>query len=418
MRSLGQLMRSLGQPDGPDSRVAMGRASVQALPSRPAVGRDLRLDFFRGLALFCIFVDHIPNNVLALFTLQAIGFSDAAEVFILISGYTAGLVYGGAYDREGIVRATARVYARVWQLYVAHVFLFMLYMALVAHTTAGVTNQLYAEELGAGEFLKQPDVAILMALTLQFQPAFMDILPMYIVLLGLMPLLLVGLSLSPVATLGASLGLYLAVWFIGGIEPPAYPGPDQKWFFNPAAWQLLFYLGAYLAYGNLHGGHAWVGSRALFTAAVVVSAFGFIIDVSWTLHLIRPEVPALLLKQMAPYLSKTDLSIFRLVNVLALALLVVRLFSPQSPWLSTRWAAPFILCGRHSLHVFCLGILLSLVAHLAITELYGGMLLHLGASAAGIAILVGFAWMLDWFRRSDPRTRSAVRVAVGADGER
>jgi hypothetical protein len=412
-------MHMRGQVEPLDHRTTAGQQSApRTAAGVRAVERDLRLDFFRGLALFCIFVDHIPNNILALFTLQAIGFSDAAEVFILISGYTAGLVYGGAYDREGFVRSAARVYARVWQLYVAHVFLFMIYMALVAHATAGVTDQLYAEELGAADFLKQPDVAIVKALTLQFQPAFMDILPMYIVLLGAMPLVLAGLSRAPLATLIASAALYSAVWFVNGIEPPAYPGPDQKWFFNPAAWQLLFYLGAYLGYRKLHGGHAWARHRVLLALAVAVASFGFVVDVSWSLHSIRPELPALLLKQITPYLSKTDLSIFRLVNVLALALLVVHLFSPQSAWLSTRWAAPFILCGRHSLHVFCLGILLSLVAHLVITELYGGVLLHLGASGAGIALLVGFAWVLNWFRGADPRRRSAVRVAVGADGER
>ena len=62
----------------------------------PVIERDLRLDFFRGLALFCIFIDHIPNNILAKFTLQSLMFADAAEVFILISGYTAGMVYGRA----------------------------------------------------------------------------------------------------------------------------------------------------------------------------------------------------------------------------------------------------------------------------------------------------------------------------------
>jgi hypothetical protein len=129
-------------------------------------------------------------------------------------------------------------------------------------------------------------------------------------------------------------------------------------------------------------------------------------------------VPALLLKQMGPYLSKTDLSIFRLINVLSLSLLVVRLLSPQSRWLSTPWTAPFILCGRHSLHIFCLGILLSLVAHLVITEFYGGALLQVATSAAGIALLVGFAWLLEWFRRPDQGAKSSRRIAVGAEVER
>ncbi|HEX5454837.1 MAG TPA: OpgC domain-containing protein, partial [Stellaceae bacterium] len=56
--------------------------------------RDLRLDFFRGLALIFIFVDHVPANFLSYFTLHSTAFFDAAEVFIFISGFTAALVYG------------------------------------------------------------------------------------------------------------------------------------------------------------------------------------------------------------------------------------------------------------------------------------------------------------------------------------
>ena len=63
-------------------------------PAVPSQQRDLRLDFFRGLALIFIFIDHIPENVLSYFTPQAFQFYDAAEVFIFISGYTAALVYG------------------------------------------------------------------------------------------------------------------------------------------------------------------------------------------------------------------------------------------------------------------------------------------------------------------------------------
>src|SRR5262249_13104504 len=58
--------------------------------------RDLRLDLFRGLSLLVIFIDHIPNNVLSYVTLHSIAFSDAAEVFIFISGYAAATVYGRA----------------------------------------------------------------------------------------------------------------------------------------------------------------------------------------------------------------------------------------------------------------------------------------------------------------------------------
>ena len=58
-----------------------------------ASGRDIRLDLFRGLALWFIFVDHIPTNVVSWFTVRNYGFSDATEVFVFISGYTAVIAY-------------------------------------------------------------------------------------------------------------------------------------------------------------------------------------------------------------------------------------------------------------------------------------------------------------------------------------
>src|ERR671922_1155345 len=139
--------------------------------------RDLRLDFFRGVALFSIFIDHVAwNSLLAQFTLQALGFSDAAEVFILISGYTAGMVYGRAIERQGLLRAATRIYHRVWQLYVAHVFLFMQFMATMAYLVDTFNNAIYAEELRAADFLKEPGVAAVQALSPPFPSQLLAIL--------------------------------------------------------------------------------------------------------------------------------------------------------------------------------------------------------------------------------------------------
>src|SRR5580704_8956151 len=120
-------------------------------PAQPSEARDLRLDFFRGLALFFIFIDHIPENILSYFTLPSIGFSDAAEVFIFISGYTAALVYGRALRRQGVLFATAQIYHRVWQLYVAHIFLFVIFTAEVSYAIFAVRNPMYADEMGVGD---------------------------------------------------------------------------------------------------------------------------------------------------------------------------------------------------------------------------------------------------------------------------
>lgn len=82
--------------------------------------RDLRVDFFRGLALWWIFADHIPDNWIARFSLQNFALCDATEVFVLLAGYAAGLAYGRSMDRHGWVFAGADVLKRAWTLYVAH----------------------------------------------------------------------------------------------------------------------------------------------------------------------------------------------------------------------------------------------------------------------------------------------------------
>ena len=188
----------------------------------PSTQRDLRLDFFRGLSLIFIFIDHIPYNVLSYFTLQSNTFFDAAEVFIFISGYTAALVYGRRLAAKGAIYATAQIWRRAWTLYVAHIFLFVLFIAEVSYTAATFKNPMYNEEMRVADFLDEPHIAIIQALLLRFQPAFLDILPMYIVLLVIFPAVLLGLRRHWLLVLVPSAALYLAVQ-IFGISVAAYP---------------------------------------------------------------------------------------------------------------------------------------------------------------------------------------------------
>jgi hypothetical protein len=370
--------------------------SIAASPT--ATERDLRLDFFRGFALFSIFIDHIPNNILSQFTLQSLMFSDAAEVFILISGYTAGMVYGRVMERQGFLAAGTRVYHRVWQLYVAHVFVFMIFMATVSYTADSFNKWLYAEELGATDFLDEPGLALVQALMLQFQPGFMGILPVYIVLLAVLPLVLAGFRSWSGVMLFASFALWLAVQFDDRIALPVYPGPDRVWVFNPLAWQVLFLLGAWFGWRNIESGVSWLNRRWLLWLAAGFSLAGFLIRFSWTLHGFYDPIPALVsAKLLWPLLSKTDLGLLRVANVLAVALLVARLIRPQARLLVSPVAWPFLICGRNSLYIFCLGILLSVLGRLVLNEFFGGLAMQFAVSLAGVAIMTAVAALLEWF---------------------
>src|ERR1044071_8747564 len=99
----------------------------------PEKGRDLRLDLFRGIANWAIFLDHIPDNVVNWITTRNYGFSDAADLFVFISGYTASFVYARMMIDRGFIVGATRLFKRVWQLYVAHVILFVIYIVSISY---------------------------------------------------------------------------------------------------------------------------------------------------------------------------------------------------------------------------------------------------------------------------------------------
>src|SRR5262245_11373822 len=109
--------------------------------------RDLRLDFFRGLALWLIFIDHVPNNIVGWVTVRNYGFSDAAEIFIFISGYSAAIAYSRVMRERGFLIASIRILKRVGQLYIAFVLLLAAFFAQIAYIARTFDNPLFAEEM-------------------------------------------------------------------------------------------------------------------------------------------------------------------------------------------------------------------------------------------------------------------------------
>jgi hypothetical protein len=361
----------------------------------PALARDLRLDFFRGIALIFIFIDHIPENILSYFTIQAVEFFDAAEVFIFISGYTAALVYGQILVSQGGFYAAARVLGRAWQLYIAHIFLFVMFIAEVSYTVTTFNNPMYNDEMRVGDFLDEPHVAIVKALLLQFQPTFLDILPLYILLLVIFPAVLLGLRWRPLIVLIPSLLLYLVVQ-VTNVSVPAYP-EGHVWYFNPLAWQFLFISGAALGFPARHDQRWSRWARALFPLAVLVIAAGFVIKLSWSIHGIWDPFPGLLLKELWP-VNKNNLSPIRIVPFFAAVAVVAAVVPADAAALRSRLAKPLLLCGQQSLEIFCLGILLSALGHFVLSEYNSAIGTQLVVNLVGILVMCLTARMLDWYK--------------------
>jgi hypothetical protein len=232
------------------------------------------------------------------------------------------------------------------------------------------------------------------------------------VLLAVLPFVLAGFRSWPAVISLISFALWLAVQFDNRVALSAYPGPDRVWFLNPFAWQALFVLGAWFGWRNIHGGVSWLGNRWLFWLAAALSLAGFLIRVNWTLHGFYDPIPALVsTKLLWPFLSKTNMGLLRLANVLAAALLAASLIGPRARFLTSSAAWPFLICGRNSLYIFCLGILLSVLGHLVLNEFFGGLAMQFVVSAAGVVIMIAVAALLEWFVTAQGRPGGG---AVGA----
>jgi hypothetical protein len=361
--------------------------------------RDLRLDLFRGLALWLIFLDHIPSNAVSWITIRNYGFSDATEIFVFISGYTAAFVYGRAMGEHGFIVAGAKVLRRAWQIYVAHVFLFAIYLAEIAYVAHSFDNPLYTEEMGVRRFLDNPDVTIIQALLLKFKPVNMDVLPLYIVLLAWFPPMLWLLRRAPSTALIASAAFY-AVTLHYGLNIPAWP--KGMWLFNPFAWQFLFVFGAWCALGGAQRIKPFVDSRTVRWLAVVYLAFAFGIVMTWYFPYLATFVPEVANNVIYP-ISKTNLDILRILHFLSLAIITVWFVPRGWPVLKSLVFWPAIVCGQHSLETFCLGVFLAFAGHFMFTEVSDQLPMQVAVSAAGIAVMVAVAALVSWYKGVERR---------------
>ncbi|KJC40548.1 membrane protein [Bradyrhizobium sp. LTSP849] len=360
------------------------------------VERDLRLDLLRGVGLWMIFLDHIPDDVISWLTLRNYGFCDAAEFFVFISGYLLGFIYAPIVAAGQFVPASKRLLLRAWQMYVAHLLLFLAFTAQIARTARRWDNPMYKDEFNVANFLAHPDELISKALTLQYKPVDLDVLPLYIVLVLVSPFVLWCLVRRPNLTMVGSAVLYaFARYFDWNL--PSYPS-GATWYFNPFAWQLLFFFGAWCGCGGRERLKWLHDSRIVLSVAIAWILFAFVIVMTWHSAFLESLIPSWLIKVIYP-IDKTDLDMFRFFHFLALVVIITRYLHRDWSGLNSRWLRPLILCGQHSLPLFCLGVFLSFGAHWILVQWKSAFIEQFAVSFAGFAIMTAAAWLLDRAQR-------------------
>lgn len=372
--------------------------------------RDLRVDFFRGLALWWIYTDHIPGDALGHVSLTNFAMSDATEIFVLLAGYGGGLAYGTTMNRQGYLYAAADTVRRAWTLYIAHIFLFVVYTAQVAYSASLLDRAYYLDEAKLDVLGTAPYQGMLQALLLRFQPNLLNILPLYVMLLLIFAVAL-PLLRRPKLLLLVSFTLY-AVTRATGLNLYGFTG--EPWYFDPFAWQFLFMIGAVLSYAP----PSWPKTRwPIDVLAVAVLLAGFL--VRWVVDTHPPLLAAMpsLVVRFVITEDKTGMHPFRLFSMLALTWLVARTVPMSAGWLRSRWAAPLELMGQNSLPVFCFGIFFGFFARLGL-EFSDGFGMQIAVNLCGAIAMICVGALSAWYRakgRSAPARAPVLSAVVPTD---
>jgi hypothetical protein len=375
-------------------RVTIPELAVGELPELKGHGRDLRIDACRGIALWFIFLDHVPNNIGSWLTLRNYGFSDAAEVFMFVSGVTCALAYGRAWRCEGWTGVFSRTLRRSWDIYVAFLLL-TLACAILVHFAGRI-----ADESNMRILLDHPGATLARAAILQYRPVNTDVLPVFVLLHLVFAPLLWLLLRAPNATLGASLALYVLVHAFGWTVPA---WPNGHWAFNPLAWQLLVVLGAWWMIEDKRA-RPWVTSRTTLMLTVLYLLFSLVIALSWRIKPLEALIPQALPKLLYP-LDKSNLDPLRLLHFLAIAVLAAWLVPRNWRGLTTPVMRGAIRCGQNSLPIYCLGVLLTFASHVVLLDISDGLAMQIALSLAGIAAMIATATLLNSISIK-PRQRS------------
>ncbi|OED50022.1 hypothetical protein AB838_04105 [Rhodobacteraceae bacterium (ex Bugula neritina AB1)] len=419
-------MSSVAPFPGPQNDpAAANRAAPPPHAAQPRV-RDLRLDFFRGIAMFIILIAHIPGNRWTGWIPARFGFSDATEIFVFCSGMASAIAFGGSFARQGWFLGTARVLFRCWQVFWAHIGLFVfIAVSMAAIDLYGGFEKSYVNSLNLGHFFKDPMPQLVGLFTLTYVPNYFDILPMYLVVLMLMPLLM-GLEKVGLWAVGmASVLIWLTAnpYIIGlgpdGLSLPAEPWSEREWFFNPFGWQLLFFTGFAFMKG-------WLPKPPVSRLLIVLAAAFLILSApygSWKvftwIKAASPELAELIKPgrdAIGEWREKTDFGLLRYAHFLALAYLGwaaageggKRLIASGSSMAARVWEVLLKIItkvGQQSLAVFVFSMALARFIGFALDQTDRAVMTTAFANLVGFLLIIACAYTAAWFKSQPWRAK-------------
>ncbi len=350
------------------------------------------VDFWRGVALVMIFINHVPGNFFASLTLRNYAISDAAELFVFLAGWSLSYATGKPEAPDPPGRVIFRLLSRAVQIYRAQLVITMLALAMLAGAALYLNNPLFLEWLNAGLAFYDPVSGLVGLVMLTYQLGYFNILPLYVVLLLPAPLFVLLGRKSRLAALAVSLGIY-GFALITGATLPSWPSAEG-WYFNPLCWQLLLVLGFLSAELARSSSRFRTCVKKLVPISIVVVVIGAFVTIFryWPDPLRVPEPKLFFL------FDKTYLSPVRVVSLMAWLItfhgtypFIEGLIGPAARWLCQ--------LGRNSLAVFSVGSLLSLAGQMIRFLTGGNIFADIFIVFCGLGLLGFTAWFVEWRSR-------------------
>jgi len=339
--------------------------------------------------MLIIFIAHTPDNPWLAWIPARFGFSSATELFVFGSGFASAIAFGRTFTSHGFYVGTLRITKRIWQLYWAHLSLFVVLIGLTVLFAPADSHAMS----GLNYFFTAPSEAISGLITLRYVPILLDILPLYIIVLALVPVMMAAHRVHPALPFLISGGLYVATWTLG-LAMPGRPDTAEPWFFNPFAWQALFFMGYSI-------GLKWWTPPSLANGwLMALCAIIVIVSVPFNFWAFTDAWPALVDWQMRHFGENTwtNLHPVRIIHFLSLAYLTLALLERARWLLDTRLAKLLTIVGTQSLPAFLACTALAWGAGIALDS-YGYNALSIAfINIAGLAGVVAAAWIAKIYK--------------------
>jgi len=360
---------------------------------------DLRVDLLRGLANWFLFLDHVPHNVVNFITLRNFGFAGATDVFVFVTGYAAAVFFGRMALERGFVVTATRMLRRLWQLYVAYVVLFVIYIDIVSNVAAQYATTEIIDEYNVIGIVDHPIRTLMHGLMLQAKPLNLDVLQLFVALLAMFPPILWVMLRRPNLALAGSIALYVASRVFDWSLPSF---PTGTWYFNPFCWQLLSVLGAWFALSGPKLTLTLQRLPLLRAAAATYLVFALVVTLAAHAPALAAQLPDFGISLSVS--DKENLASYRVVHLLALALLFTYFVPRDWAPLHSKLLQPVMKCGEEWLTSFCVGVFLSFAAHFILITGPNSVAMQILVSVTGIAMMTAIAYYISWSRRQDGRS--------------